>query len=122
MLFRNCVALVALLSSCAHVPLKAPVLYPATMEVSWIDPHDLDCVAPSVKLEIARGMLRVDDQLARCRIDRKTDQVVSAATISDLNQKIAELSFKARMFDITLAAAIIAGIVAVTSTIIGIFK
>lgn len=112
---------VLLLSSCSAVS-AAPVMLPSTMEVDWFDPHDLDCLPHDVKIELARGMLRADDLVARCRIDREVDQKVFHSQLSELKIQVAGLAQQAMMFKITLAAAIVAGIIAAASTIIGIIK
>lgn len=82
--------LAASLCSCA-APLAAPVLYPATMEVSFIDPADVAPLKPEVRTEIARGILRLEKRVAELEIDLGAARAAHQIDIDDRNAKMAEI-------------------------------
>jgi len=109
--------LAASLYNCA-APLAAPVLFPATMEVSFIDPRDVDCLAPDVKLELARGLLRAEDAAARCAIDRRRERAVYRVELDDKNSKLAEMEGLRVWSNLAKGSLVVAAIAAAVTVVI----
>lgn len=120
-----CVVLAVSLCDCTASIAASSMAAPTPLEVSFVDEHDLDCLAPDVKIELARGMLRADDLVARCQIERNGDRKKFQIVLDAKNEQLAEmqaLRVQANLFKFTLGAAVVAAVVAITTTIIGVLK
>lgn len=109
----------ASLSSCA-APLAAPELYPATMAVDF-DEHGTDCLSDEVRAEIARGVLRLEDALATCQIERRgaIEQVdILQAGREKLEREVADLRAWAAIAKGSIGAAILMGVAFLVETVV----
>lgn len=117
----KCFAALLLLAiaSCSQV-VAAPVL--AAPAVLPFNVRELDCLSEQTRETMVRGMLRAEDAISRCRIDRAKESRDYQIKLGNKDEELAGLRVQANMFKLTLGVAVVVGIVAVVTTVFAAVK